>query len=164
MQNGCFWFLVSLMSRGFPLHLLDALSPFHGDDWHRHPIMEREHRDFLLKNRPELVSRLNTGLLLPHLESEGIVTWRAVASIRASPDKYARTERLLDYLPRLGPKAFPAFEKWLKRFQPLLYCKLFGATLPEECAECDPERLCAKSLLPESGGVRALVLATREAA
>lgn len=126
--------------------------------------MEQKDQEFLLENRVKLVNRLNTGPLLAHLEREGILSKRVVASMNTSQNRYNRTEHLLDYLPALGRKAFPAFEKWLKGFQPFLHHEVFGGALPEDCGDCDPETLAEESLLPDSGEVRALVLAVREAA
>lgn len=75
--------------------------------------MEKKHRDLLRKNRLALIQDLEATQLLNFLLQEGGLTESDVEIIKAQPTRTAKAEKLLDTLPRRGPKSFDVFYRAL---------------------------------------------------
>lgn len=71
--------------------------------------MDKKHKDLLRKNRMTLVEDLEATQLSNYLYQEGGITENDVETIKAKPTRRAQAEKLLDILPRRGPKAFDVF-------------------------------------------------------
>lgn len=72
--------------------------------------MEKKQRDLLRRNRVTLVQDLEATQLLNFLHQEdGGLGENDLETIKAQPTRTARAEKLLDILPRRGPKAFDIF-------------------------------------------------------
>ena len=71
--------------------------------------MDKKHRELLRKNRLALVQDLEATQLLNYLFQEKCFSENDLDSIRVEPTPRAKAEKLLDTLPRRGPKAFDVF-------------------------------------------------------
>lgn len=71
--------------------------------------MEKKHRELLRRNRVALVQDLDAKQLLNYIWQEGILTDNDVETIKVESTRNARAEKLLDIIPRRGPKAFDVF-------------------------------------------------------
>ena len=71
--------------------------------------MEKKHRDLIRKNRVALVADLEPLPLSNYLYQEGVLSENDLDNIRAERTRSAQAEKLLDTLPKRGPKAFDTF-------------------------------------------------------
>lgn len=71
--------------------------------------MEKKHRDLIRKNRVALVADLEALPLSNYLYQEGVLSENDLDNIRAERTRSAQAEKLLDTLPKRGPKAFDTF-------------------------------------------------------
>ena len=71
--------------------------------------MEQRHRDLLRKNRIALAKDLEPKYLLGHLFQHGVISENDMERIKAEKTRTSQAEKLLDTLPRRGPKAFGVF-------------------------------------------------------
>lgn len=71
--------------------------------------MEKRHRDLLRKNRITIVNDLEPKDILGHLYQEGIISPDDMERVKAEKTRLEQAEKLLDILPRRGPKAFTVF-------------------------------------------------------
>ena len=81
-----------------PLHLFPGGS-----------VMEKKHRDILRRKRVQLVDDLEPKQLLNYLLQEEALTDNDAETIKVEPTRSSQAEKLLDILPRRGPKAFGVF-------------------------------------------------------
>lgn len=72
-------------------------------------VMDKKHRDLLRKNRISLVQDLEATQLLSYLYQEDILSENDRDSIKAEKTRGAKSEKLLDILPRRGKRAFDVF-------------------------------------------------------
>ena len=80
--------------------------------------MDDKHRDILRRHWSSLRRDLEPVKLLPYLVKVLDVTDEQEVKVKATRE--ARTDKLLDILPRRGPKAFDDFVKALQEVQPFL--------------------------------------------
>ena len=72
--------------------------------------MEKKHKDLLRRNRVALVQDLEpTQLLNFLLQEDGGLSENDLETIKAQRTRRAQAEKLLDILPRRGPKSFDIF-------------------------------------------------------
>lgn len=71
--------------------------------------MDKKHKDLLRKNRVALVEDLEATRLSNYLLQEGALSENDLESVKAEKTRTAQAEKLLDVLPRRGPKAFDIF-------------------------------------------------------
>ena len=84
--------------------------------------MDDKHRDILRRHWSELRRDLEPTKLLPYLVSILDVTDEQEVKVKATRED--RIDKLLDILPRRGPKAFEEFVKALQEVQPFLAAPL----------------------------------------
>lgn len=77
--------------------------------------MDKKHRDLLRKNRMLLVEDLEATQLSNFLYQEGGISENDMQTIKAKPTRQAQAEKLLDILPRRGPKVFYVFCRALEQ-------------------------------------------------
>lgn len=77
--------------------------------------MDKKHRDLLRKNRLLLVEDLEATQLSNFLYQEGGISENDMQTIKAKPTRQAQAEKLLDILPRRGPKVFDVFCRALEQ-------------------------------------------------
>ena len=76
----------------------------------KHLKMEKKQKDLLRRNRLALVEDLEATQLLNFLlQEDGGLSERDLETIKAQPTRIAQAEKLLDILPRRGPKVFNVF-------------------------------------------------------
>jgi len=80
--------------------------------------MDDKHRDILRRHWSSLRRDLEPVKLLPYLVKVLDVTDEQEVKVKATRE--ARTDKLLEILPRRGPKAFDDFVKALQEVQPFL--------------------------------------------
>lgn len=90
--------------------------------------MEQIHRDALRTNRQALIQDLEASKIASNLYGTGIFDDFDKESVNAGATSSDRAEKLLDMLPRKGPKAFNAFCDALKDISPHLEQLLNPAT------------------------------------
>ena len=74
--------------------------------------MEDKHRIILRNYRPNIVKDLESRNILPKLGT--VLTQNDDDEIKGQPTRLGRCEKLLEILPRKGPKAFKVFVEALK--------------------------------------------------
>ena len=86
-----------------------------GGIWEEEFIMEKRHKDLLRKNRVGLVEDLDPMSLLSYLFQEQTLSENDVELIKAEKTRSSQAEKLLDVVPKRGPKAFDTFCRALER-------------------------------------------------
>ncbi|XP_032238419.2 caspase-3 [Nematostella vectensis] len=71
--------------------------------------MEQKHRNLLRKNRVALARDLEPREVLNYIFQEGVFSERDIETVNSLTTRQAQAERILDILPRRGPRAFPVF-------------------------------------------------------
>lgn len=79
--------------------------------------MDKKHRQLLRENRVTLVKDLEPKQLLSYLYQEEIFSEEDGEIVKAEATRTSQAERLLEMLPRRGPKAFDVFCDALGRIQ-----------------------------------------------
>ena len=77
--------------------------------------MEKKHRELLRRNRVTLVDDLEPKHLLSYLLQERALSLNDIDSIKAEQTRVRQAEKVLDFLPRRGPKAFGIFCRALQQ-------------------------------------------------
>jgi hypothetical protein len=95
--------------------------------------MNREDKEFFIKNRVLLVQRLEPQLLCDYFVEEGLFNTGFVEDI-LHPLKTQKEQNrlLLDILVRRGPNALAIFLKGLRKYQPDLTLQLLGGERTRE--------------------------------
>ncbi|EDO41263.1 predicted protein [Nematostella vectensis] len=71
--------------------------------------MEQKHRNLLRKNRVALARDLEPREVLNYIFQEGVFSERDIETVNSLTTRQTQAERILDILPRRGPRAFPVF-------------------------------------------------------
>nr|AAZ95018.1 caspase 3-like protein [Anemonia viridis] len=111
--------------------------------------MEQIHRDALRSNRQALIQDLEASKIASNLYGTGILDENDKDKVNAGDTNADRAEKLLDILPRKGPKAFNAFCDALKDISPHLEQLINPATTQGKEAETD-DRVTRTSVHPRS--------------
>ena len=82
--------------------------------------MEPVHRDILRKNRMDITRDLNVDQATSYLYSASILSENDRDEILALKTQQAKSEKLLDVLPKRGPKAFGKFLEFMNENQSFL--------------------------------------------
>lgn len=75
--------------------------------------MNKEHRNILRKNRLALVEDIEPRIIINFLFQEGIFSDNDLELVNSLSTRHDKVEKILDTLPRRGPKAFNAFHEAL---------------------------------------------------
>ena len=84
--------------------------------------MDEKHREILRRQRPNLRRDLEVMKLLPKLFS--VLDPEDEEEVKAEPTRRKKVDKLLNILPKKGPKAFDVFVKGLQEIQPFLAAPL----------------------------------------
>ena len=84
--------------------------------------MDDKHRKILRRQRSNLLRDLQVMKLLPRLHS--VLDTDDEEEVKAEPTRGEKVDKLLNILPKKGPKAFDVFVKGLQEIQPFLAAPL----------------------------------------
>lgn len=107
--------------------------------------MEAEHKELLLRKRLYLLQNLDLQFIIPIYLKEKLIQQISADRILNHSLKWDRNAQFLDYLPRLGPLAFPLLLDNLKIYQPQIYTELTGDSVTL-CRAHDKEKLFQPSV------------------
>ena len=88
--------------------------------------MDPEHKDLLRRKYVYLFENLDVECVLEAFREESLLSHIALDRIRHETLRWDRVRNFLDYLPRLGPRAFGVFLKAVQCHQPEVYTELTG--------------------------------------